>query len=144
MAMLQAGIFSGQQHTAQCTSTDGWMASCSDTSSLHLSAVWLNCAARLHAILVSMSLDAAHVSHHARGGVVRGNVVRQVLPGELLDVGCRAQDRPAQRAVLECSAVQMVKHHLIWHALHLQPADSPQVTPMQCCYETVTPAACAE
>ena len=67
-----------------------------------------------------LQIACARVTHHAGGGVVGGNVVRQVLTGELLDVGGRAQDGAPQRAVLEGRAVQVIEHHLIWHALNLQ------------------------
>lgn len=62
---------------------------------------------------------AAGGQHHARRGVVRGNVVHEVAAGERAHVLRGTQDGAAQRAELERCRVQVVKHHLLCHALHL-------------------------
>ena len=58
--------------------------------------------------------------HHARRGVVCGNVVGQVLACDGTHVFGGAQDGAAQRRVLEGGGVQVVKDDLLRDALHLR------------------------
>ena len=57
--------------------------------------------------------------HHAVGSVVRRDVVEQVLPGDAADVVRAAQDGATEGGPLKCGCVQVVKHNLLRHALHL-------------------------
>mmetsp|Transcript_1750 Transcript_1750/g.4298 ORF Transcript_1750/g.4298 Transcript_1750/m.4298 type:complete len:308 (-) Transcript_1750:19-942(-) len=52
-------------------------------------------------------------NHHARGCVLGGDVVHEVVPGEGADVLFGAQDGASQRCALERGGVQMVKHELL-------------------------------
>jgi len=57
--------------------------------------------------------------YHARGGVVRGDVIGQVVPSERLDVLRRPQDGSSQGAVLEGRGMQVIEDNLLRHSFHL-------------------------
>lgn len=51
--------------------------------------------------------------YHARSCIMRGDVIPQVRLADVPNILCRTQNCATQRAVLKCSCVQVVKHHLL-------------------------------
>ena len=58
-------------------------------------------------------------ARHAGCGVVRGDVLLEVIARELPYVGGGAKDGASKGAVLERGRVQVVEDHLLRHFLHL-------------------------
>lgn len=60
------------------------------------------------------------MNYHPRRRVVCGYVVLQIGPRDRLNIVGWPQYRPAERAVLECSSMQVVEEHLLYLPLDLQ------------------------
>lgn len=71
----------------------------------------------LHQPFVLKGAGSNH--HHARRGVVRGNVVLQLLPREAAHVLRRPEDGATQPALLEADFVEVVQDHLPFRAARL-------------------------